>query len=271
MYQKTNSNCKPTTSPLISVVIPAYNYPELLKNTLESVVRQSFSNIEILVIDDGSEEDLSSVVNLLNDERICYYKLEHTNANVARNYGISKSKGKYIAMLDADDIWCKNHLEDCIHSLQNADGLYGSIIIKPENSEIENTFYVRSLYHNETMIDYLLNTGCGAQTSTLFLTAESAKKTAWNPNLYRHQDYDFIVRYTENFKLIPKINPTVLYIIRNKKRHIDFHSCINFINANKKHINPHVYIDYNKNMYWLARKFNAPMEIINHYQKESQQ
>lgn len=271
MDQKTNIYYKTTKHPLVSVVIPAYNYPELLKITLESAIKQSFSNIEILVIDDGSEENLLSIINLLNDERIYYYKLDHKNANVARNFGISISKGQYIAMLDADDIWCKNHLEDCIYSIQNADGLYGSIIIKHENSEIENTFYVRNLYQDETMLDYLLNTGCGAQTSTLFLTRESAKKTTWNPDLYRHQDYDFLVRYAENFKLIPKINPTVYYIVRNKKTHIDFYSCINFINANKQYINPRIYLDYHRNMYWLARKLNAPLEIINHYQKESKQ
>ncbi|MDR3047820.1 MAG: glycosyltransferase family 2 protein, partial [Bacteroidales bacterium] len=122
---------------LISVVIPAYNKPEMLANTLQSVLRQTHKNLEIIVVDDGSEIDLLSIIEQFKDVRISYFKLKHKNANVARNYGIQQSKGQYVAMLDADDEWLENHLKNCLITIQKekSDGLHGSLIIKEYNSD----------------------------------------------------------------------------------------------------------------------------------------
>ncbi|MDR1090124.1 MAG: glycosyltransferase family 2 protein, partial [Prevotella sp.] len=158
-------------------------------------------------MDDGSEIVIYPVIENLNDNRISYNKLDHKNANIARNYGIEKSKGQYIAMLDADDLWLNNHISECLRILQHSDyvdGLYGSLILKDMNRDDERIVHVRALHEEESMIDYLLSTGYGAQTSTLFMTAESAQSVLWNPELNRHQDYDFVVRYSKRYNFIPK-------------------------------------------------------------------
>jgi glycosyltransferase involved in cell wall biosynthesis len=258
-------------APLISVVIPTYNTTnEVLKTTLHSVLNQTYQNIEIWLIDDGSETDTSALLKEINDQRIHYHKLPRANANVARNYGIVQSKGKYIAMLDSDDSWLVNHLENCITTLQNtnADGLYGSLIVRNKSGR-EQLFYARHLGENETMINYLLTAGCGAQTSTLFLTAESAKDILWDSKLNRHQDYDFVVRYSKKYQLIPKEKATVIYNFDSTGKMIDFKSCIRFINSNINDIEPQLYHSYNYNMLLKARNKKAGKDIINHYVRES--
>ncbi|MDR3327202.1 MAG: glycosyltransferase family 2 protein [Prevotellaceae bacterium] len=258
--------------PLISVVIPVYNPGcEVLKNTLHSVVYQTYQNLEIWVIDDGSDTDISPIIKEIVDARIHYHKLPHENANVARNFGITKSTGQFIAFLDADDLWLENHIEDCWHTLKetSADGLYGSLILRNPVDYSEKTVFVRDTKKDETMIDYLLSSGYGAQTSTLFVHSESAKDIRWNPKLKRHQDYDFVVRYSKKYKLIPKSTPTVIYRLGNKVPNIDFASCIRFIKENEDDISPAIYNRYCLNMLSLAKRKNEAAEIIRHYQKEA--
>jgi glycosyltransferase involved in cell wall biosynthesis len=258
-------------NPLISVVIPVYNRRESLVHAIESVINQTYTNIEILIVDDGSEINLKPATEQFNDIRIIYTKLDHTNANVARNYGIKHSKGEYIAMLDADDIWLKNHLEDCLSTIRvtNSDGLYGSLTVKNKIINNEKNVIARHLKKGESMIDYLLVTGCGAQTSTLFMTAKSAKKISWNPELKRHQDYDFVVEYSKQFSIEPKKSSTVIHIPNSSNNTIDFESCIKVIKKNITDIKPLIYNEYNLSMYMLAKRMKASENILKYYRKES--
>lgn len=258
--------------PLISVVIPVYNRADALRRTLKSVLTQNYHHLEILVIDDGSDIDISSVMKELDDHRLYYHKLEHTNANVARNFGIDNSQGAYIAMLDADDLWMENHVTSCLDKLleSGADGIYGSLVLRNIANQTEKNVMVRPVAKNETMINYLLSTGYGAQTSTLFMTAESIKDIRWNPVLERHQDYDFVIRYSKKYRLAAKSEPTAIYISGEPKQvKINFQSCIQVIKENEEDISPSLYNSYHLNMLSLARHLNAPANVIKHYKQEA--
>lgn len=98
--------------PLISVIIPTYNRSSLLMQTLESVFRQSFRNIEVIVIDDGSSDDTVDVINNNYENRVRLLSLPHSGLPaVARNAGIESAKGELIAFCDSDDIWMENKIE----------------------------------------------------------------------------------------------------------------------------------------------------------------
>lgn len=256
---------------LISVIIPVYNRFGSLKETINSVCKQTYRHIEIIVVDDGSEEDIESGLKAFRDDRIVYYRLVHTNGNNARNYGIKQSKGNYIAMLDSDDLWLPTHLAECLSILEGtgADGLYGSLILRESDTKKESVILARSPRKNESVIDYLLQTGYGAQTSTLFTTKESAQAVLWDISLQAHQDYDFVTRYCKKYKMTPKITPTVIYNKKGKAKHIDFLSCIEFIRKNKDGINPVLYNDYNLKMLTLANNQQAAQPIITHYRDEA--
>ncbi|MDR7376893.1 hypothetical protein J2X19_001551 [Rhodoferax ferrireducens] len=109
-----------------SVLIPLYNKQACVGLTLQSVLAQTFTDFEILVVDDGSTDDGSKVVEFIarNDGRIRLIQQKNAGVSAARNLGISEAKGEWIAFLDADDWWHPNHLrilERAINSYSTAD------------------------------------------------------------------------------------------------------------------------------------------------------
>jgi glycosyltransferase involved in cell wall biosynthesis len=96
---------------LVSIVMPAYNRAHLIGETIQSVLDQSYSNWELIIIDDGSTDDSRTIINEFNDQRIQYYAIEHYGIlGKVRNVGMNYSKGSYIAFLDSDDLWLPHKL-----------------------------------------------------------------------------------------------------------------------------------------------------------------
>jgi len=95
---------------LISVIIPFYSNLDWLTDAVESVLCQTYKNYEIIVINDGSKEDISEFLSKYSDN-IIYKKINHSGSGVARNIGIEISRGQFIAFLDADDLWLPDKLE----------------------------------------------------------------------------------------------------------------------------------------------------------------
>ena len=102
-----------------SVIIPLYNKAGYIKNTLKSVLNQTFTDYEIIVINDGSTDESEVVALGFNDKRIQIHNQKNQGVSVARNLGIEKSTGKLIAFLDADDYWFPNHLEELANLYHN--------------------------------------------------------------------------------------------------------------------------------------------------------
>jgi len=98
--------------PTVSVIIPTYNRSQLLKEAIESVLKQRFDDFEILVIDDGSTDNTHTVVESIADNRIKYYYKNNGGQSSARNFGLIKAKGQYVALLDHDDLWHDNNYLD---------------------------------------------------------------------------------------------------------------------------------------------------------------
>ncbi len=98
------------TSPYFSVVVPAYNVGAYIEETVESVLNQTYSNLELIVINDGSTDDTADKLLLFQDPRFSVYHIKNQGVSHARNVGISHAKGKYIAFLDGDDLWESSHL-----------------------------------------------------------------------------------------------------------------------------------------------------------------
>lgn len=108
-------------NPTLSVVIPTYNRSELLKETIQSVLNQTFKGYELLVVDDGSSDDTEKVVKEFNDPRVKYLYKENGGQSSARNLGIYHSKGEWIAFLDHDDLWHKDYLKRMFKHITNLD------------------------------------------------------------------------------------------------------------------------------------------------------
>lgn len=129
MERSTDQN-EQGTLPLVSVVIPTYNFGHLLPYTLNSLLAQTYTNWECIIVDDGSTDDTAQIVQayLAKDKRISFFVQTNQGPAIARNTGILKAKGVFIQMLDADDLLQPDKLAYQIKALSesaNVDVIYG--------------------------------------------------------------------------------------------------------------------------------------------------
>lgn len=97
---------------LVSVIIPAFNCEKWISQTIESVLAQTYKNIEIIVVNDGSTDNTPNILKKYNvEENIHIYHIKNSGPAVARNYGVSQATGNIITFLDADDLWESNKIE----------------------------------------------------------------------------------------------------------------------------------------------------------------
>src|SRR5437763_11554370 len=87
-----------------SIIIPTYNRASMIEKTIQSALNQSYSDYEIIIVDDGSTDNTEQVVLSIKDARIFYFKKENAERAAARNYGAHRAKGDYITFLDSDDV-----------------------------------------------------------------------------------------------------------------------------------------------------------------------
>lgn len=97
---------------LISIITPTYNCAQFIGETIKSVINQTYTNWEMIIVDDASNDNTEEVVKSIKDERIKYIRLkENSGAATARNIAMENASGKFMAFLDSDDIWKKDKLE----------------------------------------------------------------------------------------------------------------------------------------------------------------
>ena len=149
-------------TPLISVVIPAYNAEQFLDETLESVLSQTYENWECIIVNDGSTDNTESIAKKWceKDARFrCFYK-ENSGASDTRNFGIKEARGEYIAFLDADDLYMPNFLKVCLENLVEKD----VDLVAPKMLEFWNV--QNGVIEDEDKKDYLYS---GKEGIALFL------------------------------------------------------------------------------------------------------
>jgi glycosyltransferase involved in cell wall biosynthesis len=105
-------------NPKVSVVIPTYNRADKVRKAINSVLVQTLTDVEIIVVDDGSSDDTGRLLSEAFGDRIRYFAQTNRGASVARNKGIEQARGKWIAFLDSDDFWEKDKLEWQIKALE---------------------------------------------------------------------------------------------------------------------------------------------------------
>ena len=115
--------------PLVSVIVPAYNAKTYIAHTLNSVISQTYKNIEVIVVDDGSCDGTAQIVETIaqRDARITLLHQSNSGVAAARNLAIQKSRGEYIAPIDADDIWYPQKIEKQVHCMLHADPSIGLV------------------------------------------------------------------------------------------------------------------------------------------------
>lgn len=201
--------------PLVSIIIPTFNRAHLIKETLDSVLAQSYSNWECIIVDDGSTDDTFQIVKkyIQKDLRFYYFKRPEyykAGGNGARNFGIEASKGNYLQFLDSDDLLSENKIKSQIEILLQNQSDYNLISCKWEkfsNTSNEIQFNIRDDYRSfdspKSYFDLIGKVG-GFYPPHCFLTNRKIIKRAgfWNENIIKSQDAEFFFRVISNSQKI---------------------------------------------------------------------
>ena len=186
-------------NPLVSIIIPNYNKEEFLSNCIQSVLKQTYRNFEIIIIDNFSSDKSLDVAKNFIDPRIKLFQFKNNGIIAAsRNFGIKKSNGKYLAFLDSDDCWMKDKLSQSVKALENgADFIYHDCIIFSEDLKKRRITKSRSL-HEPIQEDLIFN-GNDIVTSSVVLRKElfvSITNFSENINLIANEDFDAWIRFS---------------------------------------------------------------------------
>lgn len=191
--------------PMVSVVIPAYNAERTLPQTIQSVLSQSFRDVEVLVIDDGSTDRTREIAASFGPPVRC---LEQSNqgVSVARNRGIQLASGRYIALLDADDTWESEKLRrqlDVLEADPSVTGVYvGVLKVSAEGHVIE---HLSAREFDDPCRSLLLHSSViPASSSSLLLRRDAFERIGlFDPAFSQCADWDFMIRASLRAKLAP--------------------------------------------------------------------
>ena len=192
--------------PEISVVIPAYNHERFLRETIDSVLGQSYENLELIIVDDGSTDKSAEVIRRYSDPRLCYIYQENQDSYNSLNRGLSLAKGSYIAILNSDDVYAQNRLQRLleVQRQSGAQCLFTRVnLIDDKSISLADPALWWNRWYDDAVQRYLasgdlytafLQRNLMITTSNLFLTKEAvAKVGGFSPLRYLH-DYDYIFR-----------------------------------------------------------------------------
>ena len=201
-----------TGTPLVSVVIPTYNHARYLARALQSVLDQTYTNWEAIVIDNHSTDKTDEVMTSFTDPRITYLKI-HNNGIIAvsRNVGIRAAKGEWIAFLDSDDWWSGNKLQVCFDSINDkVDLVYHDLEIvtdkrQPFSRKISKSWQVRT----PVLIDLLLKGNAIVNSSVVvrWSLLEQIGGINESVEMIAAEDYNTwlrIAQLTEQFVYLPR-------------------------------------------------------------------
>ena len=188
----------------ISIIIPTYNREKLIGNSIRSVLNQTYKNLEVIVVDDGSTDNTENEVNKIEDERLKYIKLQLNNGSSnARNIGIKNAIGQYVSFQDSDDRYYPEKLEKQIKNIINKNSILDFCKIKVIFNSSYSFFYPnerqeKSILEGNTF-EELISRGNFISTQTMLVKTNFIKKYYFDPNMPRLQDYDLLLR------MIPKV------------------------------------------------------------------
>ncbi|MBM9513015.1 glycosyltransferase [Desulfogranum marinum] len=199
----------------VSVVMPLYNHECYVEESIFSVINQNYPVLELIVIDDGSSDNSGEIVKKNNDSRVKYVFQENKGAHDAINKALSLSKGKYIAIINSDDVYHPSRIEKCLESIKcdtSIDAVFSSVDYIDDKSKYLNTVIGaeenwqgkeagNSFASSRQLTLDLLAGNFIKTTSNLFCRAECFDKVGLFRNLRYTHDYDFFLRLSSQCKV----------------------------------------------------------------------
>jgi glycosyltransferase involved in cell wall biosynthesis len=199
--------------PLISVLISVYNGEQTIRETIQSILNQTFEDFEIIVINDGSTDLTLEVLNSIPDPRIKVFSYPNAGLNASRNRGISHASGEYVSFIDADDLWTPDKLEGQLKALQeNTDA---AIAYSWTDYIDENSQFLRLGPHysftGDVFAKLLLADFIGSGSNPLIRKSTFAEVGNFDESIKGGQDWDMWLRLAKRypFAVVPSVQ--ILY------------------------------------------------------------
>jgi len=178
----------------ISVIMPVYNSAPYVGQAIKSILNQTYSNFEFIIINDGSGDNSEEIILSFNDRRIKYYKTENKGTAAALNFGFSKAKNTWVARIDSDDINTPNRLEKQIHYLNNNINID---VLSSWSVYFDNNYKILFFLESATEHKEILKTLClhnPLNQSGLIMKKSIWKNAKYNEKFKFNEDYEFFFR-----------------------------------------------------------------------------
>lgn len=206
-------------SGLVSVIVPTYKRSDSLTRTINSIIKQTYQNIEVIVVNDNQARDEYSLnlykkLQIYNtDERVkIIEQKKHINGAAARNAGIKAAKGEYIAFLDDDDYWDYRKIEHQIKILKNLDQSWGAVGCMAIHIKDDRPLYVSLPYKDGYIFNEIMQRKIGLGTGSLLMRRKAIDEAGYfDESLSRHQDIQFFGYFSYKYKI--KLLKEYLYYI----------------------------------------------------------
>ena len=198
---------------MISVVIPSYNREKTIERSVRSVLAQSVDELEVIVVDDCSNDGTEQVINGIGDDRVRFIRLEtRSGACVARNRGVQEARGDIIAFQDSDDEWHEDKLQVQVSALEatGADICFCSLRRHYLGDDARVIVWPESLSGEDRFVDHvtLRRTSC-VSTQTIVARRPVFDTCRFDPKVVKSQDWDWVIRASMEYSVYFVARPLV--------------------------------------------------------------
>jgi len=210
-------------SPKVSIIMPTYNRAGLIMETIESIRDQAYPNWELIIVDDGSEDNTEEIVLQLKDERIQFHKAGRTGVGgKIKNIGLRMAKGELIAFIDSDDLWATSKLEKQVEALEQYPEagfcLTGGYNFR-ERGKPETYFYkeTEGIRYDNIFLSFF-ESGLAVFTQALMLRRQGLAISGYfqDTKSFVDGDFDFMIRLARHFKAIILYEPLLFRRLHDK-------------------------------------------------------
>lgn len=197
---------------LVSAVVPTYNRAHLIGRTIDSILSQSYPDLELIIVDDGSTDDTVSIVSTYTNKArfpVRYHKKENGGCSSARNMGVELATGDAIAFLDSDDEWLPETIENLVKTIEDtgADFVYSPSIVQINGKQF--IVYPAAFGHPELFaVEYFLTTR--AYACSILYRKHIFEVCRNDESLRYNEDSDFLQKVANSFKAAYLDTPTAV-------------------------------------------------------------
>ncbi|MBD1921809.1 glycosyltransferase [Microcoleus sp. FACHB-831] len=199
--------------PLISVIVPVFNGEITIRDTIESVLNQSFSDFELITIDDGSQDSSLDIISQIPDSRIKVFSYSNAGLAASRNRGLAQASGEYISFIDADDLWTQDKLEAQLNAL--IDNPQAGVAYSWTDYIDDSSQFLRRGSHisaNGDVLEKLLLVNFLENGSNPLIRREAFNSVGnFDESLPAAQDWDMWLRLAARYHFIAVRSPQILY------------------------------------------------------------